>query len=517
MRTAALALLAYLAAFDIFFAVTRLQWLARAILAAGIAVTAVRLLRDHPGRTSAWLLRTTWILAPTVAVLGIGTFALLRFQESRREAALPARVAGAPNVLLLILDTVRAANLSLYGYVRPTTPQLSRLASRGVVFDHALSTASWTVPSHASIFTGRWAAELSTDWRSPLDSRDPTLAEVFDTRGYRTAGFVANFWRASRESGLARGFDHYEDDRLTLGDIVFASSLGQYVTTNRGLRRLLHWNGVLGRKTASVVRQDVEDWIQKNDDRPFFVFANFFDAHDPYSPAPPFDTLFTGHLLSWGERDVFRDPARMLRPDIQRNEEAMYDGAIASIDAEIGRLLTDLDRQGKLRNTIVVITADHGEEFGEHGVPDHGNSLYLRSVHVPLVIAAPRGVAAGTRVAQWVSLRDLPATILDLAGAPAALPGRSLSRFWNGGATSDTLFTEVRHATGLPPAFPVSRGDVESALAGNWRLITTGKNGVELFDLATDSMEMRNRSGDSPIPLARLSDALRHGPARSRH
>lgn len=516
VRPAALVTLASFAAFDVLLLATQLHWLARMVLAIGLGVTSGRVWRRNPSRSARGFGRATWVLVATVLLLGIGTFGMLRVQEARREGALPPSDAFAPNVLLIILDTVRAANLGLYGYARATTPQLSRFATRGAVFDRAVSPSSWTLPSHASIFTGRWAAELSTDWNSPLDSRDPTLAEVLAARGYRTAGFAANIYFTSTESGLARGFIHYDDYPLTVGTIALASALGHYISNHRGIRAMLRWDAIPGRKTGLLIRENIEAWVGSHHDRPFFVFANFFDAHDPYIAAPPYDTLFTGRRLRWDELDHSRSPERPLPRSILRNEQAMYDGAIASLDAELGRLLADLEASGTLRNTIVVVTADHGEEFFEHGMMDHGNSLYLPSVHVPLIVVAPRGVPAGVRVPQWVSLRDVASTILDLAGAPPSLPGRSLARYWNGTAISDTLFMEVRRATDLPPAFPVSRGDVKSALAGNWKLITIGGDSEELFDVATDSMETRNRSQDSVIPLARLREALRNGPLRQR-
>lgn len=519
VRSAAMGALAYVAAFDLLLLGTRLHWLARVILAVGLATSFIRISSKNPARSARWLRYGTRALAAVVLGIGVATFGLLHLQEIRREASLPASSTSAPNVLLLILDTVRASNMGLYGYSRQTTPELTRLASRGVVFDRALSASSWTLPSHGSIFTGRWAAELSTNWHSPLDKRDSTLAEVLARRGYRTAGFMANIRFANVESGLARGFVHYEDYQLTIGAITLSSAVGRYIGFHKGLSALLHRRVSrvsVGRKTASKLRQDIERWLRTHPDRPFFVVANFFDAHTPYAPLPPYDTLFTGRRLGWEEREHARYPRYLPPPPILRNEEAMYDGAIASIDAEIGRLLAYLDTSGALGNTIVIVTADHGEEFGEHGIMDHGNTLYLPSLHVPLVIVAPRSVPAATRVAQWISLRDLAATIVDLAGAPPSMPGRTLARYWNAGASSDTLFAEVRHASGLPANFPVSRGDVESALAGDWQLINTGTQEHELFDLATDSLEMRDRSRDAPIPLARLSEALRHGPSQQR-
>ena len=129
----------------------------------------------------------------------------------RREASRPLPPGDPPNVLLITLDTVRADHLSLYGYGRPTSPVLERLARLGIRFDEARAPAPWTLPSHASMFTGRWHHELSVDWMTPLDKKYPTLAEYLGSRGYATAGFVANLFACSYDSGLSRGFTHYED------------------------------------------------------------------------------------------------------------------------------------------------------------------------------------------------------------------------------------------------------------------------------------------------------------------
>ena len=128
-----------------------------------------------------------------------------------REAGRPLPPANSPNVLLIVLDTVRADHLSLYGYERPTTPNLEQLGKRGIRFDKARATAPWTLPSHASMFTGRWPHELGEKWMTPLRGNFPTLAEYLGDRGYATAGFVANVGYCSQETGLARGFTHYED------------------------------------------------------------------------------------------------------------------------------------------------------------------------------------------------------------------------------------------------------------------------------------------------------------------
>jgi hypothetical protein len=228
-----------------------------------------------------------------MAGLTLGAQAWEVLAENRRLANLPRIFSDYPNVLLIVLDTVRAQNLSLYGYDRPTSPQLERFAKNGVYFKWAVSTAPWTMPSHASMFTGRHPHELSVNYRIPLDRTYPTLAEVLSAHGYLTAGFVANIWYCSRESGLERGFTHYEDFDLSLGQIVNSSSLGRIIATTEDLRRRIGYWEELGRKTASKVNGDFLQWLSHKDpQRPFFAFLNYFDAHEPYLPPEPFGTLF---------------------------------------------------------------------------------------------------------------------------------------------------------------------------------------------------------------------------------
>jgi len=192
--------------------------------------------------------------------------------------------------------------------------------------------------------------------------------------------------------------------------------------------------------------------------------------------------------VPWSERNLWLHQNGPVSAAAARTERDAYDGALAYLDHEIGAMLDDFEARGLLRNTIVVVTADHGEEFGEHGLLDHGNSLYLPALHVPLVLAWPGRVPAGRRVAPTVSLRDLAATILDLAGQRPALPGHSLRALWvqppaDTGVAS--AVAEVRRARGLPAWFPVSRGDMISIVTTTHQYIR-GATGEQLFDLRLD-------------------------------
>ncbi len=223
----------------------------RLILAAGLAVQTTRVILHNPDVARRLIRRSSPLFFVCFVLVGSAVWV----SGSRPDARLPTAEVDSgsrrfPNVLLITLDTVRAANLSLYGYSRQTTPNLDRFAKRGVVFDKAFATAPWTLPSHASLFTGRWPHELSTDYTVPLDGTHPTLAEYLSRQGYRTAGFVANLGYCSFGTGLARGFEHYEDYRRSLGQIASSSTLVRKVANNFNLRRLVRNDQHLNRISA---------------------------------------------------------------------------------------------------------------------------------------------------------------------------------------------------------------------------------------------------------------------------
>ena len=466
----------FLSAFSLLFLVAgyRLETVALVLLPLGLGVQAGRMVARDTVSALRFFPRVATICGLGLLLIVTGHFTVgapSRDTESTGEQAHGTR----PNILLIILDTVRSASLSLYGYDQATTPALERWTARGVVFDRAIATVSWTLPSHASLLTGDYPRDLNTGWNLPLDDARPTLAEVFRDRGYRTAGFVANLFFTSRESGLARGFSHYEDYKLSLRQFLLSSALGQWV---RGLR-LPYQPSRRGndRKTGAEVTRQFLTWAAEPDRRPYFAFLNYYDAHHPYLAPQPWRGQFT-HTGTRQDR---------------------YDASIAYLDHQLDSLLTELERRGELAHTLVVITSDHGELFDYHGLDGHGNSLYDPVLHVPLLFLGPTGAAdSGTRVATPVSLRDVPATLLDLAGLPdSLLPGTSLAGAWSAPATwpGSPLFSELQKGIRTPPDEPVSRGDMHSLYAGRLHYILNGDGEVELYDLETDPMETRNLAG----------------------
>lgn len=495
--------LAFLGFLSLLLMVKWLHRFAALLLAAGLAAQTARLIASHPDGLYSFARRTVRWMAALVVVLALGVQGGGVLAERRALATLPAASPHAPNVLLIVLDTVRAQSLSLYGYVRRTSPQLERLAKTGVRFDRAIATSPWTLPSHGSIFTGRFPHELSADWRIPLDAAYPTLAEILSGRGYATAAFVANTFYCSRESGLGRGFARYEDYRITPGQIALSSSLGRVITNSRTFRRIIGYYDLLNRKYAVNVNRDFLRWLSRKGPRPFFAFLNYYDAHEPYLSPEPFDVKFGPRRqrkdFVYQTDDAWRGRRwKMSAREVQVEIDA-YDSSIAYLDHQIGLLFDELERRGVLDNTLVIITSDHGEEFGEHGVFRHGNSLYWPVLHVPLLISFPSRAPAGWIVPEPVTLRDLPATVLDLirleGGAP--FPGSSLARYWDGARDSGSgVASAVLSEVSPPPRprkrHPIAKGPMKSLVADGQHYIREGDGREELYDFETDAWEQRD-------------------------
>ncbi|HSE66140.1 MAG TPA: sulfatase, partial [Gemmatimonadales bacterium] len=470
------------------------QKLAALALAAGLAFQTARMLSR---RTEAWERRSGKVLgtlAAVVTLIGLATVGFYTIRERLAIGRLPAAAGDRPNVLLIILDTVRAKSLSLYGYHRDTSPSLIHLAERGVRFDRAFATAPWTLPSHASLLTGDYPHQLSADWVEPLDRKVPTLAERFKAEGYVTGGFVANVGYLSWEFGLNRGFAHYEDYLFRPRDILESTSIGRQLDYSFLVRDLLRTDQHLVRIDAPSINRRFLNWVAQRGDRPFFAFLNYYDAHGPYLPPAPWDRRY-GSPRTDDRSTLHRFLGRPFGPlpqTVVEREMEQYDGALAYLDNQIGQLIEELDRRHVLDHTIVLLTADHGEEFGEHGLFDHGNSLYRPSVQVPLLVVYRGTVPEGGRVEQPVTLRDVAATLADLAGLPSGVvPGASLARFWRGSfplepRTQSPVISEVSKGIRTPPQYPVSRGDMRSLVEGGQRYILGGDGTEQIFDLGDD-------------------------------
>jgi arylsulfatase A-like enzyme len=507
------------------------------LLSAGLATQSARVASRRRGAFLKLVRRTTPLLLGIVMVLLLATVGGRAWSEHRAAMSLPPPPRAARNLLLIVWDTVRASNLSLYGYSRPTTPNLELLARRGMRFDLAFATSSWTLPSHASLFTGQWPYELGVDWKSPLGDGAPTLAGYLAARGYDTAGFVANLDYCGRESGLARGFAHYDDFPINLAE-VFTRYIGL------GLRlEIPVWTCFLDKllekysgRSSDLVPRTLEhakrgaevdgaflDWLswQQGRRRPFFAFLNYNDAHTPYGvpgrSAGGFGlrpASFRDHLtlLSWNSMDR----ASLSDHDVRMAGD-VYDDGIAYLDRRLGILLDELGRRGVLDETVVIVASDHGEHLGDHLLFFHGCSLYRQLVQVPLVIVDSQRVPAGRVVSEPVSLRDVPATVVDLLGLgrETPFPGRSLERFWAPDrSATEPLSEPLLMETGKPLLLtnqgrePAAKGPMRSLIAGGrsyirsadgseelWHYIRSADGSEEVYSLSSDPEERINLAG----------------------
>lgn len=337
--------------------------------------------------------------------LASGGEAPLAWSEVRllRAAAAPPR---RPNVLLVSIDTLRADSLSLYGAKRPTSPHLDAFAADALVFERALSTSTWTLPSHGSLFTGLLPdrhALLSIHDR--LSERALTVAERLRRLGYRTAAFTDGGFLHPRW-GLSRGFDRWD------------------VTPGQA------WQP----KDVAVIAGQASRWLQENRFAPFFLFVHTYETHQPYRDREGFAERFLPPGAPRGDSPnvVGLDAANLSAAELERIR-ALYDAGVSRADHFLGALLEELARSGRLDDTAVIVTSDHGEELGDHGRFEHAlGRVWDECVHVPLIVRPPGGVApdldpAARRPRVPVTSLDVAPTILAWAGAAdPSLPGRPL-------------------------------------------------------------------------------------------
>ena len=392
-----------------------------------------------------------------------------------------------PPIIVVIADTVRADHLGVYGYERPTSPHLDKLATEGMVFEHAFSAASWTLPSVTTILTGRWpsqhgAGAFRADERRRFTKLQPssqTIAEALAERGYST-GAVVNAEFLHPRFGLDRGFTTYDWARVR--------------DTEQGREE---------RRADEVVTRAL-DWIDGQSDLPFFLLVHWFDAHRHFDAPEPIRGKFTEAF-----REAYGDTLDTLesrslaeqRGDLEFHIAA-YDEELAFVDSQMARLVQGLRDRGLWNRSLVILTSDHGESLHDHGEKGHGGTLYNELIHVPLLMWGP-GVADG-RYEGAVSLVDLAPTILEAAGAevPPGLPGIPLWPFLaERAAPADrTIIAEMD---------PVG-WEAKAVIRWPYKLIFDPAGGGDLlFDLSTDFGETNNLATAGSRATTRIVRALR--------
>lgn len=316
-----------------------------------------------------------------------------------------------PNIILITFESLRADHVGCYGYERATTPTLDALSREAILFPNAYSVTSWTLTSHASIFTGLYPrAHQVIRPRDRLASVYVTAAEVLQDAGYQTAGLISGPY-LRQAYNLHQGFEIYDDSASSVTNNVAHDDIA---------------NPTLERRVTKFLTE------QRSSDRPFFLFLYIWDPHYDYIPPPPFDTMFTppdAERVNVRNYEIVSDVHRGITAGQLAYVLSQYDGEIRCTDAMLGRLFAQLREQGLWDRTALIVTADHGEEFFEHGNKGHKNNLHVESLHVPLLVKPPKPTAP-RRDDRLVSLIDVFPTVLEWANATVdhEVHGRSLLR-----------------------------------------------------------------------------------------
>jgi arylsulfatase A-like enzyme len=475
-------------------------------------------------------------LAPVFAVVFVGIFVMTARARGQRplepvirppaSAPLP-QASGSParpNVVIIVLDTMRADQTSLCGYKNPTTPNLQALAADCQFYPRGVSTDSSTLPAHGSLFTGKYPREngARSDTRpgpltmesipgycNALAPSQTALATCLARAGYRTAGIVSNYSRLCRQLGFDQGFQYYHDMPRVLiyvpgGSPVFTVGLDL-------VDRLLGRNGKLVQPFygARAVTRLAQSRLEANRDTPFFLFLNYMDAHYPYSAPPPFDRLDGPGIpynlalrhRSWQAIQTrYCNSGQGLTPALLREALNQYHGALAYEDFWVAQLIGSLKSAGLYDNTLIVITSDHGEFFGEHQLIDHGLELYEEGIRIPILVKYPGGAHAGEVRTSRVSILDIFATVFDVVGLPLPdVTAQPLDR-----VTHPILSENYESGLRVPRFTDKMKRTLTVIYSGDWKYThsTSGKN--ELYNLADDPREETNLVDSRPDVAAKL-------------
>lgn len=426
-----------------------------------------------------------------------------------------------PNVVFVLLDTVRADHVSALGYNRETTPNFDSFAEGATLYTDAIAQAPWSIPSHASLFTGKYPADHSTTIASPVLAGEQTLAELLSEAGYETHAISPNDY-VRPATGFARGFDSYEMPSQRQEPAVVSDLLARPVNwfTNTGWARapveaaFNRFQNTAETTTDPPTPEDdglldaVDDRLQQVED-PFFLFVNLFDAHLPRSPDPEHAARFVDDDLADAEivehERTHTLGAQPMDERGLRRFRQLYDADLRTMDARFGALLESLRAHGQLEDTLVVAVSDHGEHLGEYGLVGHQFSVFDGTVSVPLAVRYPGG--GPDRVDDQVEIRRLFHTILDEAGV-RSYPDRSLKTggrddFARGAYYSPMLDIETLLRTG---AVQYDR----ELLGERLSFVRTGDTKVVSFN-GTEWLFEVPEEGEPPItdaPAAELSEEL---------
>lgn len=448
--------------------------------------------------------------------LGVACVVAVALVARARE---PADVAGGTrvpsHVVLVSIDTLRADHLGCYGNKTVRTPSLDALARESVLFEDTISAIPLTNPSHTTMLTGVYPGEhrVKGNAPEPIQGDHPTLPRLLGATGFETAGFVSSAVLDQRISRLHREFQAYDDDLGLLPDtpeLLFRTPLFQVVAGELRRRTLLRDERRGGETIDAVLR-----WLGRNAHRRFFLFVHLYDPHGPYAAPPPYDRMYDpsykGPMLDIYAMTHPQRSALVANPRAVRHLKAAYSGEVSYADAQVGRLVEALRREGILDDTLLIVTSDHGESLGEHGYYfDHSLELHGPSLHVPLIVRLPSGRDGGTRVSAITSLVDIAPTVLEVTGTKsrADFDGISLLDTLREGKNAperyvySILFSGV---SGRPRMLSVqSLGEKYIRVSPHLQVLVEVPGHEELYALRQDPGELHNLAGRDAATLARM-------------
>jgi len=424
-----------------------------------------------------------------------------------------------PNVILIVVDTLRWDHVGAYGYAKKTTPAIDALSREGAVYETAISASPWTTPSHAAMFTGQYPSRNGVDGKNIfLDPASHTLAETLARNGYQTAGFINNVY-IRRQTGMAKGFQQYEEfwGRNEVSSVMMLIELARD-----------HWyprQDTGAQETRMAVHHWLKhDWTGKN---PFFLFIHFMEPHAPYGiPDTYYSTFLPPGVSADQARAVNQDPESYVCNKVQMTDRdfqilnALYDNDIRYLDDQIGAMVASLREQKLLDNTLLIFTADHGEHFGDHHLMSHELSVYDSLLRVPLIIRHPATIRAGTRVPNVVQTVDLFPSILRFVNLNAdglELQGASLlpqhfdrekipfayAEYRNDRAVDKI---ERRFPGALNPVF--RRKSLRTIRSADFKFILGSDGTRELYSINSDPYETNDLVDKQPQEAHILEDTL---------
>ncbi len=412
--------------------------------------------------------KSPWPFLAAAAIVAAAVLIWLFFGRPQIPAAKAGRLwarqgVDRPNIVLVTMDTTRADHLPAYGYSGVKTPALDALARQGVVFEQAATATPLTLPSHSTIMTGMYPTfhGVRVNGNTALSDEQTTLAEVLASRGYRTGAFIAAFVLDGRW-GLKQGFEHYDD---------------QF-----DLKKYKHLDLGEVQRPGNEVTDAALAWLEGQKAKPFFAWIHLYDPHVPYAPPEPFASEYA-----------------------RRGPVGLYDGEIAFMDTQIGRVTAWLEANGLAGKTLIVLVGDHGESLGAHGEGTHGYFIYDVSLHVPFLIATPFAGLQGKRVASQVSTADVFPTILDLVNlaSPAKAQGRSLVPLMFNPAKKDDV---PAYSESMAPNLQFGWSPLQALRTARYKYIDAPK--AELYDLGRDADEQVNLLAQLPDIARRMKGEL---------